>query len=156
MSRGFVRESDQQAASDTVPERVVSSNPNLVTPTGLRLIESRIRELETERRAALAKDDTAALASISRDMRYWMQRKATARVIETPPNPDVVRFGVRVELQFEDGSTRTYRLVGEDEADPARGLLSWASPLAELLIGRAPGDTVEVAGRAAEIVRLGS
>lgn len=156
MSRAFVRENDQAAASESVPERIISEHPNLVTPDGLRQIETRVRDLERSRQAALAADDTAALAVIARDMRYWTQRRATARLIEHQPQPDVVRFGVQVTVRFEDGAERAFRLVGEDEADPARGLLSWVSPLAESLMGRESGDRVEVLGREAEIVRLES
>jgi transcription elongation GreA/GreB family factor len=66
----------------------------------------------------------------------------------------VVRFGVNVQLHFDDGTGRDFRLVGEDEADPATGLLSWASPVGKALIGRRLGDRVEVFGRQAEIVEM--
>jgi transcription elongation GreA/GreB family factor len=154
MSRAFVRENDQAAASESVPERVVSAHPNLVTPRGLRQIETRVRDLERARQEALAADDTATLATVARDIRYWAQRRATARLVEPQPAPEVVRFGVQVTVRFDDGAERVFRLVGEDEADPPRELLSWVSPLAESLMGREVGDRVEVLGREAEIVSL--
>jgi transcription elongation GreA/GreB family factor len=61
-----------------------------------------------------------------------------------------------VTLRFADGREQTFQLVGEDEADPAHGLVSWVSPLAEVLIGRKAGDEVRALGAQAEIVRLTS
>ena len=65
-----------------------------------------------------------------------------------------MRFGVTVSLQFDDGAQRRYQLVGEDEADPATGLISWTSPVGSALIGRRAGDVVAVAGRQAEIIAM--
>jgi transcription elongation GreA/GreB family factor len=153
MSRAFVRESDQP---EPLPDRVVSEHPNLVTPAGLRLIETRLHELEAARAASRTTDDPVELAGISRDLRYWTQRRATARVIEAAANPEVVRFGVTATLRFEDGREQTFQLVGEDEADPAHGLVSWTSPLAQALLGRRRGDEVTALGEQGEIVRLAS
>jgi transcription elongation GreA/GreB family factor len=153
MSRAFVRESDQ---SEPLPERKVSAHPNFVTPAGLAQIESQVRDLEASREALQAGADDAELARISRDLRYWKDRKATARVIEAADHPEVVRFGVRVTLHLADGRQQAFRLVGEDEADPPRGLVSWVSPLGAALIGRREGDTVNALGMSAEIVRLES
>src|SRR5690606_12095703 len=123
---------------------------NFVTPEGLRQIESRIRDLEAELQAARAQEDNALCARVERDLRYWRQRRATARVVEPAASPDTVRFGVSVTLRFEDGTERTFRLVGEDEADPPQGLVSWVSPLAKALLGKEIGDMVDVQGRRAE------
>lgn len=154
MSRAFVKESDQELAA--LPERVVSPHPNLVTPAGLKQIESQVHSLEEERSAARVADDRATLARVERDLRYWMQRRASARLIEPAATPDAVRFGVRVTVRFADGSERAFRLVGEDEADPARGLVSWASPVGTTLMGAVVGDELEVLGRPAEIISLES
>ena len=61
-----------------------------------------------------------------------------------------------MSLQFEDGSERSFRLVGEDEADPANGLISWVSPIGQSLTGAEAGDEIQVLGKRAEIVALGS
>ena len=153
MSRAFVKESDQDA-DDGLPERPLSPHPNFVTPAGLHQIEAQIRALEARRVAARAADDTSALASTARDLRYWTQRRASARVVEVIGAADVVRFGLRVALLLEDGTERSFRLVGEDEADPAQGRVSWVSPVATALLGRAVGDTVDLPGCAAQIVRI--
>ena len=152
MSRAFIKESDESAQS--LPERAISPHPNLVTADGLRKIEGQVRELETAREAARQDPDTSVLARIERDLRYWNQRRATARVVAPPATLDRVRFGVRVKLHLKDGREFTFRLVGEDEADPAAGLLSWVSPVADALMNQAVGDEVELMGQRAEIVAL--
>jgi transcription elongation GreA/GreB family factor len=152
MSRAFVRESDQE--TETLPERVISPHPNLVTPAGLRQIEAQIRELEGARSAARSDSDRSTLARIARDLRYWNQRRATARVTETAASPDAARFGVQVTLELEDGTRRKFRIVGEDEADPGHGLISWVSPLGKALLGARLGETIRFQNRDAEIVGL--
>jgi len=151
MSRAFVRESDQDAQE--LPERPVSTHPNFVTPRGLGIIEVRVRELESERQAARAAGDDCLRARIERDLRYWSARRASARLIEQSAS-DRVRFGARVTLRLHSGATQVFRLVGEDEADAAQGLLSWAAPLAQSLLGREVGDTVSYQGAEAEVVGI--
>ena len=155
MSRAFVRENDDGAeVPQDLPERPVSSHPNFVTARGLQQIESRIHELEAAREAPKRSEDKDALARIDRDLRYWQQRKATAKLVETDTEPVKVRFGVRVSLQYEDGTQRRFTLVGEDEADPAQGLISWMSPIAQVLIGTSVGDEVTLQSQRAEIAKL--
>jgi transcription elongation GreA/GreB family factor len=153
MSRAFVKETDD--AGEPLPELAISAQPNFVTPAGLAQIEARVAMLEGELRAARTAGDKSLQRRVERDLRYWTQRRASARVV--PPAavaPDVVRFGVRVTLRFDDGEERTFKLVGEDEADPTGGLVSWAAPFGRALAGRSEGDAVTVAGREAEISGL--
>ena len=155
MSRAFVRENDDGAeVPQDLPERPVSSHPNFVTARGLQLIESRIHELEAAREAPKRSEDKDALARVDRELRYWQQRKATAKLVEPDTEPVKVRFGVRVSLQYEDGTQRRFTLVGEDEADPAQGLISWMSPIAQVLIGTSVGDEVTLQSQRAEIAKL--
>ena len=58
-----------------------------------------------------------------------------------------------VTLRREDGRARTFRIVGEDEADPSRGTVSYVSPLARAVLTYGPGDTVEIAGGKAVILK---
>ena len=156
MSRAFVKESDD--AGEPLPELAVSPHPNFVTPEGLRLVEARIEALEAELKAARAADDKPLLARVNRDLRYWTRRGATARVVApTGGTPDAVRFGVTVTLRFaDDGSEGRFKIVGEDESDPARGHVSFVSPLAKALLGKKIGDEVRAPERAAEVVALES
>lgn len=154
MSRAFVKESDQD--NGLLPERVISSYPNLVTTRGLSLLETRVRALESERSTARQINDTAVLARIARDLRYFQARRESARPVAAPINPDLVRFGVTVRLRLSDKTEHKFTLVGEDEADPKVGLLSFVSPLAVSLLGREIGDEVSLSGQVAQIVALES
>ena len=153
MSRAFVKESDD--AGEPLPELAISPHPNFVTPDGSRLIDARIAALDAELKSARAADDKALLARVNRDLRYWTQRRATARVVPPAAAPDVVRFGVTVALRYlDDGEKTRFKIVGEDEAEPARGFVSFVSPLAKSLLGKSAGDEVRVLERTAEIVAL--
>lgn len=154
MSRAFVKESDQDTSA--LPERAISPHPNLVTARGLAQLETRVRELEAERSAARTANDTAALARIARDLRYFQARRDSAKPISPAEHPKQVRFGVRVILRLSDGATRVFQLVGEDEADPKAGLISYVSPLAASLIGLRVGDELPFAGQTAGIIELRS
>jgi transcription elongation GreA/GreB family factor len=155
MSRAFVREPDGDAVG-ALPDRPISPHPNFVTHAGLAKIEARLGELDATRGAALSAGDRTALAGIERDLRYWKQRRSSARIIATPAAPEIVRFGVTVSLRFDDGAQQRFQLVGEDEAEPASGLISWTSPVGTALIGRRAGDRVEVGSRQAEIIAMHS
>ena len=83
MSRAFVKEQDGADVPEDFPERPVSAHPNFVTARGLRLIEAHVHELEQQRERARHDDeDKTVLATIERELRYWQQRKATARLTE--------------------------------------------------------------------------
>jgi transcription elongation GreA/GreB family factor len=153
MSRAFVREADADLAG-ALPDRPISPHPNFVTRSGAAKIDARLHELEATRGTALAADDQASIASVERELRYWKQRRSSARIIAPPAAPEIVRFGVTVRLRFDQGAERHYQLVGEDEADPSAGLLSWTSPVGGALIGRRSGDVVEICGQQAQIVAM--
>jgi len=152
MSRAFVKESDGDPGA--LPERSISAHPNLVTPRGLAAIEARIQELTAERQAARTAEDTALKARVERDLRYWNARRASARVVEAAAATGRVRFGMRVTLQPASGGRQQFRLVGEDEADAANGLISWVSPLGQALLGKEAGDAVPFQRGEAEIVSI--
>ena len=73
----------------------------------------------------------------------------TAEVIDPPTSGDRVTFGSTVRLEDEDGKEAIYQIVGSDEADPKRGLISIMSPLARTIIGKKVGDTVTASSRRA-------
>jgi len=152
MSRAFVKESDGDA--DNLPERPLSTHPNFVTARGLSAIEAQVRQLETQRQAARAADDTALRTRLERELRYWSARRASARLVEPATRAERVRFGMQVTLRLASGASQVFRLVGEDEADAAQGLLSWVSPLAQALLGREVDDEVAFQGAPAQIVTI--
>jgi transcription elongation GreA/GreB family factor len=152
VSRAFVKEND--AAAEDLPERPISAHPNLVTSAGLALIEAEVERLLRERADAQAADDQTVLTRIARDLRYWNARLASAQVVPPPHGADAVRFGSSVTIARDGGRVQSYRIVGEDEADPAKGTLSYVSPLARALIGKKPGDVVRVGKSEAEITEI--
>ena len=157
MSVAFTREEDAEATAADLPDRPISSHPNLVTPEGLAAIEAALASARAAYSAAQAhgsiEADRTAMARATRDLRYWSARRATAQLVETRAD-DRVRFGGSVTIEREDGRTQTWRITGEDEADPAKGSVSHVSPLARALIGKRVGDEAVVAGQAVEVVAV--
>lgn len=153
MSRAFTREDDNEAIAD-IGERPVSPHRNLVTEGGLAQIEKELARLREELGDAERKSDREHIALVSRDLRYWTARRETAEVSVPEPDSDVVRFGMTVRLQGEDGRHHTWTIVGEDEADAAHGTISHVSPMALALFGKGIGDEANVSGRAWEIVKI--
>ena len=154
MSRAFVKESEGGEAFEDLPDRPISPHPNFVTADGLAQIEAELTRLHEEHAAAQAAEDKVALAKTSRDLRYWTARRASAQVVHPPEDASEVHFGSTVTIQRDDGRRQTFRIVGEDEADPARGTISYVSPLAKALTGKGVGDVVQVGGSEAEIVEI--
>ena len=153
MSRAFVKEPDGDAI-EALPDRPVSEHPNIVTAQGLAQIDDAIARLQAEHTVAQAAEDRSGLARIARDLRYWTARRASAELSPPPPDTDEIRFGATVTIMRDDGRRQTYRIVGEDEADPARGTLSYVSPLARALMGKSTGDVVTLGGQEIEVVTI--
>jgi transcription elongation GreA/GreB family factor len=154
LSRAFVKEHDDADSYQDLAYRPISPFRNLVTASGLKQIETQIAELRTAYGRAAAALDKAATAKASRDLRYWVARRASAELIEPAKNSDVVRFGMRVTIERQTGQRQTFRIVGEDEADPKRGLLSYVSPLARSLLGKSQGDVVATPQGEVEIMEI--
>jgi len=151
MSRAFVKESD---SVEDLPDRLISPHANLVTPQGLQQIEAEVARLSKRYAEAQSAADRDALAATARDLRYWTARQSTAEVVGAPRDAREVHFGSAVTLERSDGKMVVYRIVGEDEADPSAGLLSWVSPLARQLSGKRVGDEVPAGGFTFEIVGI--
>ena len=149
MSRAFVKEQDGGEAFEDLPDRPLSEHPNFVTPDGLAQIEAEVKRLEAEA-AAVSPDDKADTARVNRDLRYWTARKGTAQLVEKVVG-ETVHFGSTVTVVREDETKQTFHIVGEDEADPTKGSLSYVSPLARAITGKNIGDVVEVNGHEVEI-----
>lgn len=158
MSVAFTREEDYEAQAADLPDRPLSPHPNLVTPSGLAQIEAELAAARAAYSAAQAQGDVSAdrtaMARATRDLRYWSARRASAQLVEPADDPHTVQFGRTVEIEREDGRRQAFRIVGEDEADPAKGSVSYVSPLARALMGRQVGDTATVAGAEVEIIAV--
>jgi transcription elongation GreA/GreB family factor len=153
MSRAFVREAEGGEAFEDLPDRTISPH-HLVTPAGLAHMDAEIASLEQRLTEAQIADDKAEVARLSRDLRYWSARRVSAEVVPPPTDTSHVRFGAQVTFERQDGRRQTYRIVGEDEADPAKGTLSYVSPLAQALMGKEIGDTVPIGQGQAEIIAI--
>ena len=159
MSVAFTKEGDAEAAAADLPDRPISPHANLVTPEGLAQIEAALAEARAAYAAAQAvggvEADRTAMARATRDLRYWGARRASAQLVEPGPDPDVLQFGGAVTFERDDGRIQTFRIVGEDQADPAQGSVSYVSPLARALMGKGVGDTAMVGGGEVEITAVG-
>jgi transcription elongation GreA/GreB family factor len=154
MSRAFVKEPDGEDAVEELPERPISPHPNFVTAEGLAQIEAEFARLAQEHAMAQAANDRGALAHAARDLRYWNARRASAQLVPPRDDTTLVHFGSTVTIARDDGRHQTFRIVGEDEADPAHGTLSHVSPLARSLFGKKVGDTVQFGHSEAKIVEI--
>ncbi|MEI9902855.1 MAG: transcription elongation factor GreA [Asticcacaulis sp.] len=158
MSVAFTRDEDHEAAAANLPDRPVSPHHNLVTPEGLAQLEAAFAEAKAAYTAAQilgsVSDDRTAMARATRALRYYTARLGSAQRIEPVASPDRVVFGCSATIEREDGRAQTFRIVGEDEADPAAGSISYVSPLAGALLGKETGDEVTVAGGSVEIIAI--
>ena len=159
MSVAFTKEDSAETAAELLlPDRPVSPGPNLVTRAGLVALQRQLREAEQAYDAANANEDInerrRQAAVPYRDLRYFAERVRTAQVVPEPAGTDVVGFGSTVTFERDDGRVQTYRIVGEDEAEPKAGSVSHASPIARVLLGKAVGDVVALGEQELEITGI--
>jgi transcription elongation GreA/GreB family factor len=142
VSVAFRRESDEEHKEPRF-EIPIPVGPNLVTPTGLQQISERVRELEG---AVASEGDETRLAELKRDLRYWRTRLATA---QPAPEPAEGQVGIGSTVRFRlKGVSREMKIVGDDEANPAKGLISFSSPLGRALMGTEADETADFGGQA--------
>ncbi|KWV52165.1 transcription elongation factor [Bradyrhizobium macuxiense] len=159
MSVAFTKEDSAETASETLlPDRPISPHPNLVTATGLKALEAQLKEAQDAYEISQGIDDVNERrrqgALPLRDARYFAARIRTAQVVPEPTTSDTVGFGSTVTFSRDDGRMQTYRIVGEDEADPKQGMISFVSPIARQLMGKSVGDAIEVSGQEIEVVAI--
>lgn len=129
MSRAFVKDDDD--GPEPTLDRPISASPNFVTPRGLELL-----------REALARAESSGDA---RETRYYRERITTAQVVDPSTHVgDTIEFGAMVHAHADDGTKLDVRIVGEDEADPLHGTISWESPIAQALIDHRVHDRITV------------
>jgi len=138
-----MKDPDDAARPEALPERPQSPHPNYVTPTGLQRLRDQAADLAARLGSLGASADPHELALLQRDLR-WVEGRLQRAILVDPTGqaPDRVRFGMTVDVRHQDGSIEALTIVGEDEADPATGRISWVSPMAEALLDAEPGDEV--------------
>jgi len=159
LSVAFTKEESAETASETLlPDRPISDHPNLVTETGLKALERQLDEArqvyEAAQRIEDVNDRRREAAIPLRDLRYFSERVRTAQLVPDPASSDVVAFGSTVTFKRNDGRVQKYRIVGEDEADPKAGSISFASPVARSLMGKGVGDVAGSGSQELEIVAI--
>ena len=158
MAVAFTREEDYEAQAANLPDRPISTHPNLVTASGLAAIDADLASARAAYAAAQAEGgisaDRTAMARATRDLRYWSARRGSAQLTEPEPQAGKVQFGGTVEIEREDGRRQAFRIVGEDEADPTKGSVSYVSPLARALLSKSEGDVVTINGAEVEVVAV--
>jgi transcription elongation GreA/GreB family factor len=159
LSVAFTKEESAETASETLlPDRPISPHPNLVTEQGLKSLEFQLQRAREAYEAAQRIEDVnerrRETAIPLRDIRYFSERVRTAQVVADPISCDVVAFGSTVTFSRNDGRVQKFRIVGEDEADPKGGSISFASPVAKSLMGKVVGDAVGSGNQELEIVAI--
>jgi transcription elongation GreA/GreB family factor len=159
LSVAFTKEESAETASETLlPDRPISPHPNLVTEAGFKALEIQLQQAREAYEAAQGIEDVnerrRQAATPLRDVRYFSERVRTAQLVPAPTSTDAVAFGSTVTFSREDGRVQKYRIVGEDEADPKAGSISFVSPVARSLMGKHVGDVVESAGHELEITAI--
>ena len=159
MSVAFTKEDSAETASETLlPDRPVSPHPNLVTETGLKALEFQLEQAreayDTAQKIEDVNERRRQAAIPLRDIRYFVTRVRTAQIIPDPISTETVAFGSTVTFRREDGRIQKYRIVGEDEADPKSGSISFVSPVARLLMSKYVGDEAGASGQQIEIISI--
>jgi transcription elongation factor GreB len=140
MSRAFVDESASESRENDAPELKIplpAGAKNYVTPEGAARLRAELEQLLS---AAAPR-----LREVERRIEYLRRMSALMEVVAPAgPDPQKVVFGTVVTVRQAAGTEQAYRIVGVDESDPARGWVSWISPLARALMGKRPGDQARV------------
>lgn len=138
-----------------------SSDKNYITPAGFQKLQDEYRELKFKQRPELTKVVAWAasngdrsengdyiygkkkLREIDSRLHYLSKRIDAAEVVDPASiRSEVVLFGATVTIEDQSGAEKTYQIVGVDEAQAEKGLISWKSPLARALHKRAVGDLI--------------
>jgi transcription elongation factor GreB len=146
MSRGFVKEDDQEEAPMIPPRAALpAGETNYVTPNGLKELKDEEEALIEERANLDKENDTErrrAQAVIDGKLKLLRERISTTRLLDPKYQPeDEVRFGALVELK-QNGNTQKFQIVGVDEADVKKQKIAFVAPIAKAITGKKVSDTV--------------
>ena len=139
---------------DDIADRPLSPHRNLVTPEGLAQIDAEIERAHAQVTQAQEAGDRSATARAQRELRYWQARRGSAELVPPMGDKTKVHFGSSVKIRYEDGRIMRFRIVGEDEADPAKGTISYVSPMARALISKEVGDVAQAGPQEVEIIGI--
>lgn len=150
MSKAFTKESDEGPGNEVHPEPkdpLPAGVKNYVTPEGAEALREELSRLEQEPRPKAGADKGGAarkrLEALERRIQFLRDRVANMTVVDPgSQDKDSVHFGATVTVADEEGNEKSYRIVGVDESDPAKGKISWISPIAKALISARVGDVV--------------
>ena len=161
MSRGFVKESDQEELPPIPPRAALPPGvTNYVTPTGLAALKHERSELQAELDALPTdnEDEHRRSATVLRGKLALLdERLASARVLDPAEQPqEEVRFGAHVELRMGSApKTQVFQLVGVDEANVKARKIAFTAPIARAITGLWAGeDTVLDLGSERRKVRV--
>lgn len=161
MSKAFVKEDAAEPEPDDIPAPALpAGSKNYITRAGYERLKAELKQLvELERPEVVKTVAWAAslgdrsenadyvygkkrLREIDRRVRFLIKRLEAAEVVSSSGrDTDQVFFGARVRVKGASGE-RTVTIVGVDEVDPAKGCVSWVSPIARALLKAREGDTV--------------
>jgi transcription elongation factor GreB len=162
MSKAFTRETDDDDDDEIALPSLPSGTRNYMTPAGYRKLKDEYMHLLDVERPALVQTVAWAasngdrsengdyiygkkrLREIDRRLRFLAKRLEGSEVVDPAQRSgcEQVFFGATVTVCHEDGTERTYSIVGIDEADAGKGLISWVSPLARVLLKTRADDVV--------------
>jgi transcription elongation factor GreB len=166
MSKAFTTE-DSNADDLDIDEReevIPTDVKNYMTPNGFKVLQDEMNHLQRVDRPKIVEIVTWAagngdrsengdylygkkrLREIDRRLRYLIKRLETAEVVDPKKQQGLqkVFFGATVIYAQEDGTEKTVKLVGPDEADVSQDKISWLSPVAQALMKSSPGDEIDV------------
>lgn len=145
MSRGFVKDGDIEEVP-AVEQRawIPDGVANLVTPEGLASLNAEREEIIARRDSASGNETDLRITRnyLNAKLQLLEERISSAVVPQIGEQPGRVGFGAYVTVRINGGKNRTFRIVGADEADAAKGLVSFFSPVAKAIAGRGAGETV--------------
>ena len=147
MSKAFTKDEGEGSEAPVLPVGVPLpvGAKNYMTPEGANVLREQRRQALAEVERVRGLGQPAALTQAQERLRFLTERLEALEEVAPPQAPvDRVRFGARILAVDEDGQQRRYRIVGVDEAAPARGDVSWTSPIARALTGHEVGDEVQV------------
>jgi transcription elongation factor GreB len=168
MSKAFIREDAERDGEDPATPSLAASGKNYISPAGFARLKAELKALAEVERPQVVKTVAWAAAlgdrsenadylygkrrlrEIDRRVRFLIKRLESAEVVHSSGrDTDQVFFGAAVKVRIRN-ELRQVTILGTDEVDPARGVVSWVSPIAKALLKARAGDTVTLRSPAGE------